>query len=188
MSSLARHALLLPALLATVACARERALGPADVASPREDAPPPRVSELDSQAGFGTLAEAEGDASVRTLALRFVAALAEENTGQLRVMLQHATWQPGLSRGTPIEELTRRMAMQEFQALKVPLAQGAFDSMQVRGVESTPAPGRSQPVDAGTFLVRLPTVPLPEPLFTGRPVLRIARTGETLTITSYGEE
>ena len=172
-------------LLTTSACHRTPSLTPADLAPPRENTPPPAVSDLDTRSGFGTLSEAEGDAGVRDLALRFVAALSEENTGQLRILLQHATWQPGLARGTPFEELSRRMALQEFQALKLPLAQGAFDAMQVRGASPS---GVSQSSSGAAYDVRLPTVALPEPLFAGRPVLRIVRSADALTIASYGEE
>lgn len=151
-------------------------LTPAEAAPPLEQHAPARASELDTRAGFGALTDAEGDGAIRALAMRFLSALADENTSQLNALLQKATWQPGASRLPPASELARRFAMHEFQALRTPIARGEFDSMQVRVV------------DSNGWDVRLPLVTLVEPLFAGRPVLRIVRNGEQLAIASYGED
>lgn len=153
-----------------------RALAQSEAAPPLEHAPPSRVTELDTERGFGTLETGEGDAGVRALALRLVGVLADEDASQLRLLLGRASWQPGIAKGTPVDELTRRFALLDYQTLRGPLAQGAFDAMRVRRV------------DDRSWDVRLPLIAAPEPLFAGRPVLRIAREGDTLAITGYGED
>lgn len=164
-------------LVFVVACqAASRPLTQAEASKPLEHELPARSTELDSRRGFGVLEAGHGDADVRAFALRFVNVLADENVGQLRQLLGKATWQPGLARTTPVEEFVRRFAMLDYQALRAPLGQGAFDAMQLR----------SQ--GAGTWDVRLPQVSTSEPLFTGRPVLRVVRDGDGLAITAYGED
>lgn len=164
------------ALLVCTCHGGPRPLTPVEAQPPLEHEEPARVTELDSKQGFGTLETGTGDAAIRALALRLVGVLADENVSQLRQLLGHATWQPGLAKGTPVDELTRRFAMLDYQSLRGPLAQGAFDGMQVRTV------------DERTWDVRLPPVSVPEPLFAGRPVVRIAREGDGLVITGYGED
>ena len=171
-----RTGALLLAILAGGCGSQRRVLTPAEAAPSRDEDAPTRVTELDSRRGFATLENGDGDAEVRALVLRLVQVMADENVSQLRVLLGHATWQPGLAKGGPVDELTRRFAMLEYQQLRGPLAQGALDAMQVRRV------------DERTWDVRLPSVTTPEPLFAGRPVVRVVRAAESLAITAYGED
>ncbi len=153
-----------------------RILSPADVAAPLEYAAPRGAATLNTQRGFGTLEAGNGDDDVRALVLRFVSVLADENVSQLRELLGQATWQPGVAQKAPADELARRFALLDFQSLRAPIAQGVFERMQVRSVDAT------------SWDVRLPFLSGPEPLFLGRPVLRVVRAGDALSITSYGEE
>ena len=165
----------LGAALLVGACGGAPALTPGEVVPHRDEELPPAGPAVDTQTGFGVLGEAEGDAEVRALVLRFVAALASENGTQVAQLLAKAAWSSG-GRGTPAEELGRRLSMYDYQVLRAPLARGELERMQVRSAAT------------GEWDVRLPALSLPEPLFTGRPVLRIAKDAAGLTITHYGEE
>lgn len=159
------------------ACApRATKLSPAEVRAPLDESPPVSAAEVETRAGFGVLAGAEDEEPVRALTLRFLNALADENIGQMRALLQKASWQPPGPRLSPVDEFTRRFAMLDFQVLRTALAQGTYDSMQVRA--AGPA----------AWDVRLPPLPMSEPVFTGRPVLHVAQTADQLVITGYGEE